>query len=134
MLPLFIVTLLISCKKESVTTSPSIDGQWEWTIQYADNPAFDSTPLSTGINETLSFSANGTYSLVQNGLLVNAGTYKTTTSISSRGESVPTVLYSNSRVRDSAAYFNLMNNGDSLVFSNDFIGTYGSGSRHYGKK
>lgn len=134
-IPLFtLYVLLISCKKETVTTPSPIEGQWQWAIQYADNPAYNSTPQSTGINETISFLANGTYSVAQNNVAINSGTYKTSATMSSGGELIPTILYSNSRIIDSVAYYKIVSNSDSLIFCHDFIGTLGSGARYYGRR
>lgn len=129
-----ICTILIfsSCKKE--VNSTTIAGKWIWTIQYSDNPAYNSTPQSTGIQEIISFSTNGTYSLTQNSIVVNSGTYKTSSATSTGGDKVSSVLYSNNRVTDSVAYYVITNTNDSLIFSHDLIGTVGSGSRHYGKQ
>jgi hypothetical protein len=133
-LPLFLLSVaLFSCKKND-TPQQTIAGQWLWTIQYANNPAYNSTPQSTGINETIAFGTNGTFSLTRNNVIVNTGTYKTSTALSSSGEVIPTVLYTNSRVTDSVAYYKLVNNSDSLIFSHDFIGTVGSGARYYGRQ
>ena len=121
-----------SCKKGTGTLN--ITGQWIWTIQYANNPSYNSTPQSTGIQETLSFGTNGTYNATQNNIIVNEGTYRTALAKSTTGSKVSSVLYSNSRVTDSVAYYLTSNNDDSLVFSYDLIGTVGSGSRHYGKQ
>jgi hypothetical protein len=112
----------------------NITGEWVWTIQYADNPAYSSTPQSTGIHETLSFASNSNYSLIQNGLVVNSGTYKTSTAKNNQGKTISSVLYTNTRIKDSVAYYQLTHNNDSLIFSHDLIGTLGSGSRHYGRK
>jgi hypothetical protein len=120
-----------SCKKETNTT---IVGNWVWIIQYADNPAYNSTPQSTGIQEIISFGTDGTYSLTQNNIVMNSGTYKTSSATSIRGDKISSALYSNNRVTDSVAYYVIQNNNDSLIFSYDLIGTVGSGSRHYGKQ
>ncbi len=124
------VILFISCKKNAADAG--ITGNWQWTIQYANNPAYNSTPQSTGIQETLSFSSNGKYSVTQNGMITQAGNYKTTVSNTVAGK-VSTVLYSNTRVRDSVAYYTFNNNGNNLVFSNDLSGTIGSGARYYNR-
>jgi hypothetical protein len=137
MLRMCVISALLLLLDSSCTKSAgqqNVKGEWVWTIQYADNPAYNSSPQSTGIQETLSFSNNGTYSLTQNGVIVNSGTYKTSTAKNTRGETVSSVLYTNTRVEDSVAYYQLTNNNDSLIFSHDLIGTYGSGSRHYRRK
>lgn len=128
----FFSLLLYSCKKTS--TQPNIIGTWVWVVTSADNPVYNSTPLSTGINETLTFTNNGTYSISQNGTITNSGTYKLTTVKGSNGQNVSGVSYSNNRVTDSVNYYTLTNNNDSLIFSHDLIGTVGSGSKHYGRQ
>lgn len=124
--------LLYPCKKTS--TQQNILGTWVQAATYADNPAYNSTPLSTGINETLTLSNNGTYSISQNGTITNSGTYKLTTVKGSNGQNVSSVSYSNNRVTDSVNYYTLTNNNDSLIFSHNLIGTVGSGSKHYGRQ
>ena len=128
----FFFILNASCNKDS--GQPNLAGQWIWTIQYADNPAYDSTPQSTGIRETLSFTTDGNYSLTQNGVVTNSGTYKTSTAKNTSGQNIPDILYTNTRVTDSVAYYSLENKNDSLFFTYDLIGTVGSGSRHYGRQ
>jgi hypothetical protein len=121
-----------SCKKDNAQSN--IIGQWEWTIEYANNPFYNFTPQSTGIRETLIFTAAGKYNLIQNGAIVTTGNYKTATATGNQGQKVLSILYSNTSVIDSAAYYVLINNIDSLIFSHDLIGTAGSGSRHYGRQ
>lgn len=123
------VTAVISSCKKSITNA-NLPGNWQWTIQYSNNPNFNSTPASTGIQEALKFTGNDNYTLTQNGIITQSGTYKTVVSNTPAGK-VSTLLYSNSRVSDSLAYFDINNNGNRLVFSNDLSGTVGSGSRHY---
>jgi hypothetical protein len=133
LLPAFFLILFVSCKKDEAPQQTLV-GQWIWTIQYANNPAYNSTPQSTGINEKITFNIDGTFSLAQNNIVVNSGTYKTSTASSTHGEVIPSVLYTNSKVTDSVAYYKLANNSDSLIFSHDFIGTFGSGARYYGRQ
>jgi len=118
-----------SCSKSKIAAD--IAGECTWIIQYTNNPSYTSTPQSSGIAEIMWLNTNSTYSVKQNGNEVNTGTYKVTKKKSSYGGKVPGILFTNSRVTDSAAYFTLDN--DSLFFSNDLIGTIGSGSRHYGR-
>jgi len=128
----FLVVLCFSCNKKSLESN--VVGQWIWTIQYANNPAYNYTPQSTGISEKLSFNSNGSYSTTKNGVIVNSGTYKLSTAKSTRGEDVASIKCTNERVRDSVAYYMLAYNNDSLFFTPDLIGTVGSGSRHYGRQ
>ena len=128
----FLSVICFSCKKDS--SQNNLVGQWVWTIQYADNPAYNSTPQSTGIQEILIFNNDDSYSVAQNGVIVNTGTYKLSTAKNTNGQNVSSIKYTNIRVTDSVAYYGLSNNNDSLFFTYDLIGTYGSGSRHYGRR
>ncbi len=137
LLSLASVLFCSSCNKDSAakdSLAPSVTGQWAWTIECTDNPAYNSTPQSKGIAELLSFTETGSYSVTQNGIVTNSGTYRTSTAKSTSGESVPSILYTNSRVSDSAAYYTVTEGGDTLVFSNDFIGTVGSAARYYSRQ
>lgn len=131
---LFIVVCFIcySCKKDS--SQSSLTGQWIWVIQYSNNPAYDSTPQSTGIQEILMFDNKGIYSLSQNGIVTNTGTYKTTSVEAMSGQKVSAVHYTNTRISDSIAYYSLTGKSDTLIFSNDLIGTIGSGARYYSRQ
>jgi hypothetical protein len=134
----FILSVLISlslfsCKKSETTQADPIAGQWKWVIQRENNPAYFSTPATTGIQETLEFNTNGTYTVTQNSVTVNSGTYKTVIATSTNGSPVSGVLYSNTRVTDSVVYYVVRNNNDSLMFCHDLIGTLGASSRIYGK-
>ena len=128
---LCVLALFSSCKKDN--PSAALVGQWAWTIEYTNDPGFNSTPQSSGIAETFAFNSNGSYSLTRNSVVVNSGTYRTSTTNSTSGAPIATVLFTNSRVTDSAAYYTITNNSDSLIFSHDLKGTAGSGSRHYGR-
>jgi hypothetical protein len=132
LLLLFLCLSYFSCKKDS--SEANLSGEWIWTLQSAGNPAYNSTPQSTGINEILSFDNNGNYSVSQNGVITNSGTYKTSTAKNTSGETVLSIKYTNARVTDSVDYYMLTNTNDSLIFSYDLIGAVGSGSRHYGRK
>src|ERR1700712_5600476 len=83
---LFVFSLLLYCSCEKDSNQPSLTGQWLWTLQAADNPAYNSTPQSTGIEEMLIYNDNGNYSLTQNGIVINTGTYKTSTAKSISGQ------------------------------------------------
>jgi hypothetical protein len=137
LLSLLISLLFFSCKKAETTQADSITGQWQWVIQRENNPAYFSTPATTGIQETIEFNADGSYSVTQNNTVVNSGTYKTIVDKCTRDNSrVSGVLYSNSRVTDSVAYYEVRVGNDSLhlMFCHDLIGSYGASSRFYGKQ
>jgi len=132
LLTAFLLVICFSCKKES--SQSNVAGQWHWTIQYADNPAYNSTPQTTGIQELLFLNNDNSYSLMQNGVITNSGTYKLLTAKNTSGQNVSGIQYTNARVTDSVSYYTLANNNDSLFFTFDLIGTVGSGSRHYGRQ
>jgi hypothetical protein len=129
---ILITAFFCSCKKDD--TTKQIMGNWVWTIQYAGNPTYNTTPFNTGISEILSFNSDGSFKLTQNGLMVNSGKYRTGTARSSNGNTVSAVLYTDPTTIDSVAYFFLANNNDSLIFSYDLIGSVGSGARDYGRQ
>lgn len=136
LLYLLIASLFCSCKKTETTRPDSITGQWQWVIQRENNPAYFSTPATTGILETIAFNADGSYAVAQNNTIVNSGTYKTIVDRCSRDNSrVSGVLFSNPRVTDSIAYYEVRVSNDSLhlMFCHDLIGSYGGASRFYGK-
>jgi hypothetical protein len=135
LLSLLVSLLFFSCKKTETTQADSITGQWKWVIQRENNPAYFSTPATTGIQETIAFNADGSYTVTQNSTVVNSGTYKTIVERCSRDNSkVSGVLYSNARVTDSVAYYQVRNNSDSLMFCRDLIGSAGGSSRFYGRQ
>lgn len=85
---------LSSCRKSGAPVStgvPSLEGNWRWVIQYNDgmfsgnytgNPTGDTlTPQSTGVQEFLNMTADGSYAVVDNGATVQSGWYKIDTMI-----------------------------------------------------
>lgn len=88
----FAFFICFSCKKDNSQNNaldPLLDplmGNWNWVIQhnngiytggFTGNPFGDTlTPANTGISETLSFYANGEWTLLHNGLKVGSGIYK----------------------------------------------------------
>jgi hypothetical protein len=128
---LFGLPLFTSCKKDN--TESTIFGQWNWTIQRENNPAYNSTPQSTGVTEVFIFNTNGTYSLTQNNMTLNSGTYKISSATNMMdGSMVTSILFTNQRVTDSVAYYSL--NNDNLFFSLGLIGLIGGSERHYSRK
>ncbi|MBN8837054.1 MAG: hypothetical protein J0I09_07335 [Sphingobacteriia bacterium] len=122
----------VSCKKNTTQTT-SVIGEWKWIIQYTNNPSYTLTPISTGINETLSFNSNSSYSIKQNGVIVSLGTFKNGITKRQDGKDIQTIFFTNNRVTDSASYFETYGN-DTLYFSAGLIGISGSGARYYIKQ
>ncbi len=129
-----IIVLLYSCSKKT-DSRQSLVGTWNWTVQFYDNPIHFTTPQSTGVQEKLIFDASGGYSVLQNGTIINSGTY-TNIDISNKfsdacGNIVSVLFYSNTRTKDSTIFYLIQSNNDSLIIS-----TYGNcysnvHSKHY---
>ena len=124
--------LFIACDNKS-DSSPSVVGQWNWTIQYLDFPPFSKTPETTGLQETLILNADQTYSVTINNKTTNSGTYKKKMVKALNGKSVPAILYSNTRVNDSICYYSIDENNSKLRFDAGLIGIVGAGLREYSK-
>ena len=117
-------------------------GKWNWIKTYqSGNPASypynPLTPANTGLNEILSFDANGQFAQTINDTLIQSGTYTT-----GHGTYLPYAgaqLYS----FDSISYFvngskinvdyYLVLHVDTLVFSGSFAGAVGGGSKYFVK-
>lgn len=125
------IILCASCKK-NVTSPKTLIGEWNWTIEKYNNQKYNKTPQNTGIQENLWFNTNGTYSLTQNNVVVNEGTYTTSIVTGNQGNLVTDVLFTNTRVKDSIASYLLIT--DSLYFSPNLMGSVGASTRHYGRQ
>ena len=126
-----IILFTVSCKKEK-QSDENIFGQWKWEAQYRGSPANTQTPQSTGIQEILIFDINNHWSLIQNGTQVNSGTFKISLVTGRSNDMVKSLHYSSATNNDSIAYYTVTDN--SLLFSNDLIGTIGDGARVYSKQ
>ncbi len=83
----FVVLFFISCKKEDPSSiDKQLVGQWRWTIQYRGSPINTLTPQNTGIQETIYFNKNGSWSLIKNNLIVRSGKFKTSIKINNLGK------------------------------------------------
>lgn len=123
----------ISCTKEQGATDKQLIGQWKWTVQHLGSPVYTTTPQNTGIQETLIFSNDNTWSLLRNNILANSGTFKTASEINSRGEKVNKIHYYRNQGADSVDYYKIYND-TTLRFSYDFSGSIGAGARYYVKR
>ncbi len=74
---LLLVSLnILSCNKESST--PSLVGKWNWVETTSYNPSLTSyNPVVKGGNVILEFTSNSTYTITENGNVVDKGTYTT---------------------------------------------------------
>ncbi len=130
---LLLCFIFLSCDNNSELNT-SVVGKWDWTIQNLDAPPFSITPQTTGLQETLNFNTDGTYSVTINNKIANSGTYKKIVAKNLEGKNVSGILYSNTRVTDSIDYYTIVENSKKLIFSKGIIGLIGSGSREYIKK
>ena len=124
----------MSCSKESQSsTDKKVVGQWTWQSTSVGSPLNTSTPLNTGIQETLALNSNNSWSKIENGSVVNNGSFTTSIETSSRGEKINAIHYRSANgSTDSTAYYSA--NDSVLVFSNDFIGSVGAGAKIYVKQ
>lgn len=130
---LLLCFIFLSCDNNNELNT-SVVGKWDWTIQNLDAPPFSKTPQTTGLQETLAFNTDGTYSVTINNKITNSGTYKKIVAKNLEGKNVSGILYSNTRVTDSVDYYTIIENSNKLIFSKGIIGLIGSGSREYIKK
>ena len=121
-----------SCKKEN-EANKEIFGSWNWVKQTNDSwPPVDKTPQSTGINESVTFNSNQTYTIVRNNIQAEVGTFSTEPFTTTSGKSTNKIIFNRGSGLDSVHYF--MINGTSLSFSYDYSGGTGGGIRFYEKQ
>ncbi|HEV7783297.1 MAG TPA: hypothetical protein VGO58_18605 [Chitinophagaceae bacterium] len=128
---LTIIVCAVSCTKEK-QSDENIIGQWKWEAQYLGSPVNTQTPQNTGIQETLVFGANNHWSLIQNGTEIKSGDFMTSVVTGRDNQKVKSLRYSSATNTDSTVYYTIT--GNALQFSNDLIGTVGSGARVYSKQ
>jgi len=120
------------CKKEN-EANKEIFGSWNWVKQTNDSwPPVDKTPQSTGINESVTFNSNQTYTIVRNNIQTEVGTFSTEPFTTTSGKSTNKIIFKRGSGLDSVHYF--MINGTSLSFSYDYSGGAGGGIRFYEKQ
>src|SRR6476469_1743087 len=126
---LFMDAFLFSCKKENETNKELV-GTWSWTRQTNDSwPPLDKTPQTTGINETVSFNADQTYSIVRNNVVAETGRYATSPFTTTSGDVSNKITFNRGSGLDSIHYFRVAD--DLLTFSVDYSGGAGGGIRFY---
>ncbi len=75
---LFFISCISACKKDDGIQPVPVAGNWIWektrlvTPLSATNPL---TPQNTGINETMYFSSNGNWKIIQGATTIDSGTY-----------------------------------------------------------
>jgi hypothetical protein len=127
------------CKKnnagtESNTTlnSTQLIGSWNWVMTYnngvssgnfAGNPFGDtSTPASTGVQQILTFTTNGTWNLTENKAPFEQGTFKIDTLFSPDG---PIAMLDLIQIGGADSMVNHALRNDTLILSNPHIVTVG---------
>lgn len=124
---------LSSCKKEGQPEPDKVlVGKWKWTLQYRGSPSNTLTPQNTGIEEIHILKNDNSWSTVQNGSTVDTGTFRTSYETNTKSDKVKSVYYhSNTSNRDFTKYYTVSDS--TLMFSQDLMGTIGSGARVYVK-
>jgi len=149
---LFLMLLVIgSCQIENLhpkrkkNISKSADqtnlaGSWQWSAQYSTGnpPVYIINPSNTNIQETLNLDGNNNWTQVQNGKIVNSGSYSLVNVLvpgySISGDTVIFINFLNNKVTDTARTDNFnFNTGfeSSFAVSNDslvFYGVYSAGT------
>lgn len=137
-IPLIILPFF-SCKKTDTTSNVApkeVVGKWKWIYTYlnATNPPVNPiTPQNTGINETITYYADRTWSKIQNNNLIDSGSY-------SIGHGNRRTYPGSVTIYDSIQYY--LNNvavtgkvdyyfiaGDSLNFNPGYSGVYSGDSK-----
>jgi hypothetical protein len=126
------------CKKDDIPQNTTIVGTWKWLYTYdvyllgPNNPK---TPSNTGIQETVNFYSDKTWTQIQNNVTVDAGSYTL-----GHGRYLPyqgageyvydsVAFYKNNIVKGWDSYEILHN--DTLVFIPGLSGRYSSYLMHY---
>lgn len=127
----FTVAVSISCQKSNISP-PILVGNWNWVSTFNDGapgPLNPLTPINSGINKSLTFTNTG-WVLKINNLIVDSGIYTTSIAKNISGGTINRIGYykTNGSV-DSITYYSISR--DTLIFSNDFSGTSGSGASTY---
>jgi hypothetical protein len=97
-------------------------GTWKWSAQYTyAQTLYILNPATTGVQETLQFNSNGSWSQTKNGGVANTGTYSfvnvTVPGPLMGGSTIPFFSIVNSLVTDTARY-------DNFNFNTGFIGSF----------
>jgi len=129
---LVVVVIFTACKKNNLlpntnSTTKSANetlvlGIWKWSAQYTSaEKLYVLNPANTGIQETLQFNADGTWSQTKNTVVTNTGTYSFINALVpgglNGGGTIPFFSVVNSRVTDTARF-------DDFNFNTGFVGSY----------
>jgi hypothetical protein len=127
-----LAVIFVACKKNDVPPNVGklsltanealVVGSWKWSAQYTYAQTLSTlNPANTGVQETLLFNANGTWTQTKNGDLANAGTYSFPNVELPGGPigGATATFFSivNSRVTDTARY-------DNFNFNTGFAGSF----------
>ena len=93
-------------------------GNWTWSSQYTfAQTLYTLNPTNTGVQETLQFNANGTWTQTKNGAVAKTGTYSFPEVMTPAGTAIPFFSAVNNRVTDTARY-------DNFNFNTGFAGSF----------
>ncbi|MDR1226613.1 MAG: hypothetical protein LBK47_06910 [Prevotellaceae bacterium] len=126
----------ISCENSEPTCldSSTLIGKWEWTKTYRMIPLDDMNPLTpenTGTTESIIFTADSAWRKIKNQEVAEYGERFTVGHgfyASGDGE-YDSILYIKNEIPIGADYFKI--EGNNLIFSSDYAGTVGSGSKWF---
>jgi hypothetical protein len=119
-----------------------VKGEWNWILTYppgnpANYPYYPLTPVNTGLNEILSFDANGQFSQTINDTLIQSGTYTTGHGtflpyVDAQQYSYDSIAYFVNGSKQNIDYYSVLHQ-DTLVFSSSFAGAVGGGTKYFVK-
>ena len=76
---LFFILCIVACKKDEGIQPVSVAGTWIWEktlrLSLPINATNPQTPQNTGINESMCFSSNGNWKIIQGSTTIDSGTY-----------------------------------------------------------
>ena len=76
---LLFILLIVACKKDDTIQPVPVAGTWIWEktlrLSLPINATNPQTPQNTGINESMYFSSNGAWKIIQGSTTIDSGTY-----------------------------------------------------------
>jgi hypothetical protein len=139
-LTLMLILFFTQCKKTDTTTIPAVVASWVWLYTYKNlplSPTNPLTPANTSLVEVLTFKNDRTWNKVQNGIIVDSGTFKL-----GHG-TFPTYPVATIFVYDSIKYYKrglpyavdyYRMKEDTMIFDPGERGIYGAGTKWFVKQ
>lgn len=76
-LPLILLALVLSCgSREDELSNEQYLGSWNWVSTTGGIGNINETPANTGIERKMTFTAENRYTITENSIVVNEGTYQ----------------------------------------------------------